>query len=164
MAVDLGRNHLFEKHQSGCNSRSCHTPARGLFLIRSISASVDGCATTAPDPDTRRPAGADRPRAAPPTHVLVEGSRAGSRRHHPAHPQGRAVIDPAEQIMPAARGSGVMKTARVRHPPARQCNSALLEKRLEGAPELAKHTARRELSHNRALLLYARGQRQRAGR
>src|SRR5512132_2299833 len=62
-----------------------------------------------PDPDTRRPAGADRPRAAPPTHVLVEGSGAGSRRHHPAHPQGRAVIDPAAHIMPAARGAALWK-------------------------------------------------------
>src|SRR5512132_815400 len=62
-----------------------------------------------PDPDARRPAGADRPCTAPPAQLLVEGSGAGGGRHHPAHPQGRAVIDPEAQIIPATRGSGVME-------------------------------------------------------
>src|SRR5512132_4610090 len=39
-------------------------------------------------PNARRPAGADRPCAAPPAHVLVEGSGAGGGRHDPAHSQG----------------------------------------------------------------------------
>src|SRR5512132_2858710 len=65
-----------------------------------------------PDPDARRPAGTDRPCTAPPAQLLVEGSGAGGGRHDPAHPQGRAVIDPAALIMPAARGSGVMENRR----------------------------------------------------
>src|SRR5512132_480235 len=59
-----------------------------------------------PDPDARRPDGADRPRTAPPAQLLTEGSGAGGGRHHPTHLQGRAVLDPAGQMMPAARGSG----------------------------------------------------------
>src|SRR5512132_2013693 len=64
-----------------------------------------------PNPDTRRPAGANRPCTAPPAQLLVEGSGAGGSRHDPAHPQGRAVIDPPALIVLVARGSGVMETA-----------------------------------------------------
>src|SRR5512144_2526098 len=41
------------------------------------------------------------------SYLSKEQALAGSR-HHPAHPQGRAVIDPPAHIMPATRGSGVM--------------------------------------------------------
>jgi hypothetical protein len=58
-------------------------------------------------------AGADRPCPAPSAQLLVEGAGGGGGRHHPAHPQGRALIDPVAQIIPPARGSGVMQTALV---------------------------------------------------
>src|SRR5512132_3207093 len=64
-----------------------------------------------PDPDPRRPAGADRPCPAPPAQLLVEGSGAGGGRHHLAHLQSRALIDPTVQMVPEPGESGVMERA-----------------------------------------------------
>src|SRR5512132_3267233 len=67
-----------------------------------------------PDPDARRPDGADRPRTAPPAQLLVEGSGAGSGRHHPAHLQGCTLIDPAAQIMPEPAEAALWKAGGAR--------------------------------------------------
>ena len=90
---------------------ACLTPGERCSLYVLYRLVWMGARRPPPDPDARRPAGADRPCAAPPAQVLVEGSGARGGRHNSAHSQGCAVVDPAAQIMPAARDTP--------HPPRR---------------------------------------------
>jgi hypothetical protein len=56
-----------------------------------------------PHPDTRRAPGADRPITCASSSRICRRPGAGSGRHHPAYPQGCAIIDPAP---PKPSGSG----------------------------------------------------------